>query len=438
MHISPQHLLLGYGRSAQAGSSTPQPGFTSYKQAHSPASAEQTCLTADGSGHLLTIAPTGSGKGRSVIIPQLLHYQGPTITLDVKGEAVRVARRRRLDMGHEVVVLDPFRITDLPPAGFNPFDVFSLPGADPQTDAQMMASVLAANCSYSSDPYWDIQGANLLSACILYQALRGKPEDKNLNTVREMICGDIAYNLAVILDKEGKKLPPTLYQAIASYLNIPGDKTRPCVDSMAVSALTTTFSDSVARMLAKSTFSLADIRDGKPLDIFIVFPPDKLKSHMNLLVLLVATLLKAITSRQEIPAQKTLFLLDETAALGSFTYLETMMSLCRGYGAIIHTFWQDLSQIKRFYAEGYLTILNNCAVWQLFGIQHYTIAREVADITGISPHELRQLKPAEQVLIINGVEHKRVQKADYLQDQRFKGQFDPNPYFRLQPDSITI
>ncbi|GAB3951987.1 hypothetical protein GCM10028805_33070 [Spirosoma harenae] len=391
-----------------------------------------TALTADGSGHLLTIAPTGSGKGRSVIIPNLLHYEGPTITLDIKGEAVQIARKRRLEMGHEVVILDPFCLVDLPRAGFNPFDVFNLPNADAQTDCQMMANILAGK-RFSTDPYWDIQATNLLAGSILCQVLFGKDEEKNLNAVREMICGDIAYNLAVKMDSIGKKMPATLYQSISSYLNIPGDKTRPCVDSTAVSYLTSTLSAPVAAMLAQSTFSLADVSAGKPIDIFIVFPPDKLKSHMNLLVLIVATLLKAITSRQVIPTNKTLFLLDETAALGHFEYLETMMSLARGYGAIIHTFWQDLSQIKRFYGDGYLTILNNCAVWQLFGIQHHTIAREVADITGISLYELRQLKSNEQILIINGVEYKRARKLDYLHDAQFANQFDENPFFRLQP-----
>ena len=41
-------------------------------------------LTYSGDSHLLTVAPTGAGKGRGVIIPNLLTYNGPVITIDPK------------------------------------------------------------------------------------------------------------------------------------------------------------------------------------------------------------------------------------------------------------------------------------------------------------------------------------------------------------------
>ena len=43
----------------------------------------------DGDGHLLTIAPTRSGKGLTTIIPNLLRYQGSCVVLDPKGGTVR-------------------------------------------------------------------------------------------------------------------------------------------------------------------------------------------------------------------------------------------------------------------------------------------------------------------------------------------------------------
>ena len=43
-------------------------------------------ITDDGEAHLLTIAPTGAGKGRSNVIPTSLEYPGSMIILDTKGE----------------------------------------------------------------------------------------------------------------------------------------------------------------------------------------------------------------------------------------------------------------------------------------------------------------------------------------------------------------
>ncbi|MBN8913493.1 MAG: type IV secretory system conjugative DNA transfer family protein, partial [Rhizobiales bacterium] len=37
-------------------------------------------------GHLITIAPTGAGKGVSCIIPALLTWRGPAVVVDPRGE----------------------------------------------------------------------------------------------------------------------------------------------------------------------------------------------------------------------------------------------------------------------------------------------------------------------------------------------------------------
>ena len=280
------------------------------------------------------------------------------------------------------------------------------------------------------DPYWDNGAKSISSAILMYLILAKESSEQNLSKLRSILSEDPAYKLAVILDTEGKKLPGTVYDAIAGYLNTPSEKTRPCIDSTALSYLTF-LSENISKMLEKTTFDLQDFVNGKPTDIFIVVPPDKMRSHSKLMILIISTLFKAILSRREIPVQKTLFLLDETASLQSFEYLETMISLCRGYGALIHTFWQDLSQIRRYYGEGYFSIINNCAVWQIFGVQHYTIAKELSEITGISAYELRNMKPNEQMLIINGHEYKKTIKLDYLKDPYFAGKFDPNPFFKL-------
>lgn len=64
-----------------------------------------------GDGHLLTVAPTGAGKGRCGVIPALLTHPGPTLTIDVKGENYAVTARARRAMGHRVVAIDPFRLS---------------------------------------------------------------------------------------------------------------------------------------------------------------------------------------------------------------------------------------------------------------------------------------------------------------------------------------
>jgi type IV secretion system protein VirD4 len=67
----------------------------------------------DGAAHLLTMAPTRSGKGVGTIIPNLL-LDRSAICIDPKGENVRVTARVRAAKG-KVWCLDPFGVSGQPP-----------------------------------------------------------------------------------------------------------------------------------------------------------------------------------------------------------------------------------------------------------------------------------------------------------------------------------
>jgi len=56
-------------------------------------------------GHLITVAPTGAGKGVSCIMPALLTYSGPVICIDPKGEAYHVTAEWRRTIGQRVIRL---------------------------------------------------------------------------------------------------------------------------------------------------------------------------------------------------------------------------------------------------------------------------------------------------------------------------------------------
>lgn len=65
----------------------------------------------DGDGHLLTIAPTRSGKALTTIIPNLLRYQGSCVVLDPKGELYEATSRWRGSLG-PVYRIAPFSTDD--------------------------------------------------------------------------------------------------------------------------------------------------------------------------------------------------------------------------------------------------------------------------------------------------------------------------------------
>jgi type IV secretion system protein VirD4 len=386
-----------------------------------------------GDGHLLTVAPTRSGKGRGVLIPNLLYYDGPVVVFDPKGELHRVTARRRREMGQRVVTIDPWQVLGTDSDRLNAFDVFSLAKADLETDAQMMADWLSQGNRGTKEPFWDIQGSSLLTALITYVATR-PPAERNLEAVRKLLLGDDpVYGLAVLLDTQGKAMNRMAYDDIASFLATT-DVTRSGILSTATAYLKPFLSSRLAGVLSDSTFDLGEVVSGAPLSIYLVLPPDKLKSHRSILKMWVGTLLKAVMSRDTIPPRRTLILFDECAQLENFPYLETIITLCAGYGVQCWTFWQDLAQLQSCYPTSWQTLLNNCEVLQSFGIRNRHMADQWGKYLDHSPESLMGLPSDRQVVRHPSEGELCCRRPDYLRDATFHGLYDQNPLYPAGAD----
>nr|WP_276592015.1 type IV secretory system conjugative DNA transfer family protein [Sphingomonas sp. GC_Shp_2] len=115
-----------------------------------------------GPAHLLTIAPTRSGKGVGTIIPNLLEYPFTVVCIDPKGENARTAARQRGKFG-PVHVLDPFGITGLAPAALNPLDRIDPAGLDVADDCMTLADALVHDAhDQQTEAHWErgSQGAH--------------------------------------------------------------------------------------------------------------------------------------------------------------------------------------------------------------------------------------------------------------------------------------
>ncbi|MES1197435.1 MAG: type IV secretory system conjugative DNA transfer family protein [Pseudomonadota bacterium] len=383
--------------------------------------------------HLVTIAPTGAGKGRGVIIPNLLRFEGSAIVIDPKGETWHVTARRRKEMGQEVRLLDPFGAVGRKTDSLNPFDLFDRPGALLDADAEMLASLLAGDAGFHKEPFWDNWGRSLMAGVIAAVAETCGANERHFGKVREILMSDDAvYNLAALIENN-EPLNRLSKQNISSFLPIT-EQTRSGILSTAQSYLKVVNSDSALRSLSRSTISLDAVRRGDPMTIYIVIPPDKLESHGALLRLWVGALMLTVMGRKRRPKRSTLFLLDECAQLGEFGPLRQSMTLLRGYGLQVWPFFQDLSQLQRLYPKDWRTIFNNAGVFQLFGVPNHLMAKESSELIGdIDADVLRNMSKDRQVIAISGQKAIQVRLPDYLEDAPFKDQWDPNPMFDPDP-----
>jgi type IV secretion system protein VirD4 len=128
-------------------------------------------------------------------------------------------------------------------------------------------------------------------------------------------------------------------------------------------------------------------------------------------------------------SSRMLLVLDEAAAPGPLAVLRQAITLLRWVGVAIWSFWQDASQLRSLYPETWPTILNNCAVVQLFGARNQLMADEFAGLVGgISGETLMRLERDQQLLSIHGMSL-ICRRLNYLRDTIFQGRFDANPIY---------
>jgi type IV secretion system protein VirD4 len=385
--------------------------------------------------HIAVLGPTGSGKGVGSLMPTLLTYGGSIVMIDVKGEAVAVTARRRKQMGQHVVVIDPFGITAWKEAGaFNPLDIQTYLGGPVEDLAMELPQLMRDDADKSSHAskeggFWDVKADGLVAGLLAHLLSAPAAETgRTLIALRDLLMADDAtYAMAVLMDKAGTTMPALATRQLASFLSTT-EVTRSGILATATDRVSAMFHPGIEKALASTSFDLNALRAGKPMTIYLVIPPGKLRSHGRVLRIWISALLSLMQTRTELPVLPTLFLVDEAAQLGVFDQLRTALTLLRGYGVRTVTYWQDMSQLKRLYPD-WETLLNNCSV-QVMGANTLAAAKAAAELTGASfTPEMILALPSTQAVLIEKGQSQRVEKLNYLTDDLFRGLAAAHPMF---------
>lgn len=408
------------------------------------ASAAGELISDASESHVLTVAPTGAGKGRSLLLPWLLSYTGSVIVIDPKGEAAAVTARWRREIGQRVCIVDPWRLVkpapqhEGAPDAINPLQVTLTDSEDLGDDCATLAELIAGEAPVSTqDPFWRECALHLMTALIGWAWVRARitgqaqPDDGTLGAVWSLLHhDDMTYHLAVILDTQGKHpdFPSFVREGFVNFLGHEGEKVRTSVRSEAVSLMRVFASQRVQQATAGTTVPLDTLREGGAVSVYLVIPPDKLESHSRWLRIVLGSLLGVMVRRRGRPALPTLFLVDELAHLGPMPQLKQAITLLRGYGVRVALFLQSVAQLKGLWPRDHESILENCGLWLNFGNSSLAAARQMAEQLGdVSAETLFQMGRDELALHRAGEATVLARKLDCLHDPLFAGRHDPNP-----------
>ncbi|KAB2789867.1 type IV secretory system conjugative DNA transfer family protein [Brucella anthropi] len=411
-------------------------------------------LRYDGPAHLLTMAPTRTGKGVGTIIPNLLTADRSVICIDPKGENAKIAGRARQQFG-PVHVLDPFGVTGLPSAAFNPLDQLDLAGLDVAEDASTLADALVFDePGMAGEAHWNEEAKALIAGLILHITAQEPRERRNLATLRDYLTLAPEAFAALLKDMQAS-LEAAGLVARAANRHL-GKSDREAAGVLSAAQRHTHFLDSprMVAVLGRSDFRFADLKR-RNVSVFLVLPPDRLSTYSRWLRLLVAQSLTDMARDPAKPAVPVLYLLDEFAALGHLAPVERAMGLMAGYGVQLWPILQDVHQLRATYGQRAGTFLSNAGVLQVFGVNDHDSARLVSDLLGqetvvfqtmsraldsdksgisygeqhtarplLTPDEVRNLPQNVELLFLAGQRPIVAGKLAYYADSEFRGLYD--------------
>jgi len=421
-------IAFGWERDTTSG----KIGFTA-----APAPQKRTNrrkLIADESeAHVLVVAPTGSGKGRNLMIPTLLTSHAPAVVIDVKGEAAAVTANARRAMGHDVHIIDPFKIITDTPDTFNPLDVIAADEMTIGDEALEIAEGIVGTEGSHRDRFWDNWARSVISGIIEFAVLDDE-EPANMGQVWNCLNGDdVPYNLAVLLDSG--RIKGVAYNNIAGFLGLPERETRPSVLGTVQQHIRLFGSPAVKDAMAETSFDLNALRDGRQQTIYLVIPPNKLASHAPMLRMWLWALMSVVVQREKNPPVPTLFVIDEMAHLGPMPILEQSVTLMRGYGVRLMLLLQNIGQLQKLYPNDNGTIASNCLIAATFGTTSPIMAWPMAELLGDVTAEQLLNMPGDTLAFRQRSGPTRfLTKLDYLKDRKFAGLYSENPRYGSSRD----
>src|SRR5690606_24135306 len=157
---------------------------------------------------------------------------------------------------------------------------------------------------------------------------------------------------------------------------------------------------------------------------------------------------------------RLLLMLDEFPALGRLDFFESALAFMAGYGLKSFLIAQSLNQIEKAYGPNN-SILDNCHVRVSFATNDERTAKRVSDALGtatemkakkdyaghrlppwlgklmvtrsetapqlLTPGEIMQLPPTDEIVMVAGTPPIRAKKARYYEDRRFTERVLPPP-----------
>ena len=341
-------------------------------------------LIFSGSQHVLISAPTRSGKGVGIVIPNLLFWQESVVVLDIKQENWQITAGFRAKHGQTCFLLN-LAPRDYQSHRWNPLFYISDDIHFRINDIQKIGTMLFPNLEGEA-PIWQASSRSLWLGIVLYLIETEELPVTLGEVLRQVTMGD--DHLRDVLTQRLSSDNPLSSEcslALHDYLETP-EKTRGSIKKSFLSALELFYNPIIDAVTSGNDFDLRDIRK-KKMSIYVGVSPDDLNRLSPLINLFFQQLIDLNT--RELPENnktlkyQVLILADEFTAMGKVTILSKAISYIAGYGLRMLPIIQSPAQLREVYGhDATENFMENHALHIVFAPKNIKTAEEISKTIG--------------------------------------------------------
>lgn len=415
-----------------------------------------------GTEHVLLYAPTRTGKGVGVVIPNLLSWPQSVIVLDVKRENWAATSGFRAAHGQAVYLFDPFS-PDRRTARFNPLGHIERDNPVATLNELQKIAAMLFPAPDRGDPFWSEAARTGFIGVGAFVAETPAAPFTLGEIYRHLTNDDPRARLPIAIAERaraGAPLSGPCVSALTDFCNA-GENTFASIKQTITSRMGLWLNPDVDWATSASDFDLAALRS-QPTSLYLGVTPDNLTRVAPLYNLLIQQVIDLQTRRlpeAEDGEPQLLIVLDEFARLGRAMMLAHGFSFLAGYGIRLLAVLQSPSQLREAYGDHLADeIMANCGAEVVFAPKDIRLAQALSERLGylgqrsisrsrplglgpgrrsmteseqrrpfMLPQELIALPENQLIVLRSGISPVRAQKLRYYRLSAFKSRVMPPP-----------
>lgn len=351
----------------------------------------------------LVIGGSGSGKTRFFVKPNIMQMNSSFVITDPKGELLSGCGKMLQDNGYEIKIFDliNFKNSDK----YNFFDYIRDERDILKLTNNIIMNTNSPNSKTAGD-FWEKAENALLQALFAYVFYEGVEEEKNINTVMELLRlsdvkeedEDFKSPLDILFDDLKKENPNHFAVKQYDIFKFAAGKTAKSI-LISVGVRLAPFNiDKISELLSDDTLELQLLGDRKTA-LFVLLPDSDITLNF-LSAIMYQQLFDVLFYRADhiyngaLPYDVS-FMLDEFANIGQIPNLEIYVSTMRSRKISVNIILQNLTQLKTIYKNSWETITGNCDSLLFLGGKEQSTLKYISEMIGKTTIDYRTISESK-------------------------------------------